>query len=136
MADVAQLHALVDRAYEKYNSRIMSWREFVQELDGSERDAVMIGKFHAEVTNGGLEQWITNGYHEDFELLAEALDRIDTENSRRVLEMAAYAFNHAGEVLITTDDETSLVISFCDKWDSDYYKFCDAFLLEVARALL
>lgn len=54
---------LMDRAYDKWqDNKGWSYGEFLSNLGSLERKAVVLGNFNHQVLNGGVEQWVENGY--------------------------------------------------------------------------
>lgn len=60
MADEAHFQALMNSAYDKYKD--MSYDEFLMCLDAKERHAVLLGNMNYQIQNGGVRQWVDNGY--------------------------------------------------------------------------
>jgi len=56
---------LMDQSYDRWQQRDMSRREFLLECTPVERKAVILGNFNGQVNNGGVEQWVDNGYAAD-----------------------------------------------------------------------
>jgi len=75
---------IMDGAYDKWQKDALSgpipmkvWFESLSEI---EKDAVALGKFNQQVTNGGFIQWTQNGYVKvQFERLQQALMRLSQE---------------------------------------------------------
>jgi hypothetical protein len=61
---------LCNRAYQRMKTdpadgmqgKLSKRAEFYQQLDPLSRKAVLLGDFHLQVMNGGIQQWIANGY--------------------------------------------------------------------------
>lgn len=81
---------LMDQAYAKWQADGKKWsyRQFLANLDAVERKAVILGNFNYQVCNGGLQQWVDNGYATaTARELLDILEEINTENSRRVIKI-------------------------------------------------
>jgi hypothetical protein len=61
-------------------------RELLEEVDQKVRDAVVLGNWNYQVENGGVRQWADNGYVLSIDYLMEALTRINTPNTKKILE--------------------------------------------------
>lgn len=68
---------IIDKSYEKWDSKDMNRKEFLNHITYYERLAVMFGNFNYEVEEGGLYQWHKNGYSEDLDSLYEFLKNSD-----------------------------------------------------------
>jgi len=137
---------LMDQAYAKWQADGKKWsyRQFLANLDAVERKAVILGNFNYQVCNGGLQQYIDNGYASGSGRdLLEILDEIDTENSRRVKRIAKDTFKHVnfdaenrgfGENYWNEDwidDEPPACYDEVDKLTDEYYEFYHDFMADV-----
>lgn len=61
--DETKWQALMDSAYSKWdhNDRI-TYGQFLEMLDSKERHAVLLGNMNYQISNGGVQQWVDNGY--------------------------------------------------------------------------
>jgi len=75
---------LMDTAYSKYGN--LSTEEWYKILTESEKEAVVLGNFNYQVCNGGVSQWIFNGYCLDIEFLISVLKKIGTENCLEIVK--------------------------------------------------
>ena len=76
---------LMDSAYAKYTSELSS-EAWMKLLTPSEKKAVVLGNFNYQVENGGVIQWIDNGYCMDIVDLISVLKEMNTENSKKVVK--------------------------------------------------
>ena len=76
---------LMDSAYAKYTSEL-SAEAWMKLLTPSEKKAVVLGNFNYQVENGGVIQWIDNGYCMDIVDLISVLKEMNTENSKKVVK--------------------------------------------------
>ena len=84
---------LMNNAYDLINrdGEIKSHSDMIKYLSDNKKydmlDAVLIGNMNYQVENGGWEQWVSNGYCIHFPLLVDALNRVDSPNTIKVLDM-------------------------------------------------
>lgn len=52
---------IMDRAYSKFHDGL-SYEQFLARLVGAERQAVLLGNMNYQIQNGGVRQWVDNGY--------------------------------------------------------------------------
>ncbi|RKZ95268.1 MAG: hypothetical protein DRQ40_04035 [Gammaproteobacteria bacterium] len=86
---------LMDRAYDKWQGTGWSYERFLLNLDSVERKAVLLGNFNHQTCNGGLQQWVDNGYASGggAELLL-VLAEIGTESAKKALKIAEGVLEH------------------------------------------
>ena len=75
--------AIMDAAYDKWNDA-WSYERFLEEITGTERQAVLIGNLNYQVDNGGIQQYVDNGYATQYHSTVEILRSIGTEITRTV----------------------------------------------------
>jgi len=147
MTNTDNWQAIMDRAYDKWQKG-WGYREFLLNLDTVERRAAILGSFNHQVLNGGLQQWVDNGYASgtgrDLLLI---LEEMDTELARKVkkivegtlvhvdlgLEMSGFGENYWNE-----DPEDDMPLSCYDEIDKltdEYYAIYEDFEAEVERYL-
>jgi len=137
-----KIQALMDEAYDKWqkeeNKGKVKWDAFAS-LSRAHHIAVAFGNFNYQVENGGIEQWIYNGYfHDDVEKLTEYL-KIGAETDARCntildsickLEQFAQGTNcdRYGNFdnLYDEDGDISFIGDAinCDRFDAWYYEHC------------
>lgn len=131
---------LMDRAYDKWQeNKGWSYRQFLASLDARERKAVVLGNFNGQVLNGGLCQWVENGYasgsgRELLDLLAD----IGTPLARRVRGIVVSVLVH---VDLTVEkggcfdnywvDDPEEFVDELDELTNDYFELSDDFESEV-----
>jgi hypothetical protein len=73
---------IVNRAYRRWRGdlRDPAWRQ----SDALSRNAVLLRQWVWQIYNGGLPQWVANGYGEWAEDLAQAADAVGTDAARQV----------------------------------------------------
>lgn len=140
--------AIMNQAYDKWQAkREWKYREFLLNLDALERKAVVLGNFNHQVLNGGLQQWVDNGYAtgsgRDLLLI---LEEIGTELAKKVKaiveEVLGYVDMDAepqgwGDYWQDgwVDDDHLACYEEIDKLTDDYYTFYEDFEAEVERYL-
>lgn len=78
----------MDKAYAVWQSQdAASYLDFLRELDGRSRFAVVLGNLNQQVQNGGWSQWVGNGYALAIGDVLWALQKLDSKTSKRVIEM-------------------------------------------------
>ena len=145
--------SLMDRAYDKWQTtdgtpKGWNYRQFLLNLDAVERKAVILGNFHYQVCNGGLQQWVDNGYASSAgpDLLT-LLDEIGTETAKKVSEIVKKVLVHVdlsvekGETYDYwleewIDEEEPDYILEVQALDSPYYDLSDVFTAEVEKYLV
>lgn len=75
--------SLMDSAYERYRG---GKGDFVASLKGAEMAAVLLGNFNNQVQNGGITQWVSNGYACNVDKLLGVLIDIGTESALEVMK--------------------------------------------------
>lgn len=140
---------LMDRAYDKWeDAKKWSYRRFLLNLDSVERKAVLVGNFHYQTLNGGLQQWVDNGYASGggAELL-DVLDEIGTENAEKVSKIVKGVLVHVDLTCEKTgfggdywledwvDDTPPDCLEEVERLDTEYYEFYRVFEVEVERYL-
>lgn len=53
---------LMDKAYDTWQGSGWSYGEFLSTLDAKSRQAVLLGNMNYQIHNGGVTQWVDNGY--------------------------------------------------------------------------
>ena len=141
---------LMDRAYDKWQGTGWNYSQFLLNLDAAERKAVILGNFHYQVCNGGLSQWVDNGYasgggRDLLTILAE----IGTENSSRVAQIVRAVLEYVDmsrenrgcddywldKEEWVDDDDPPARYSAIDKLTDEYYSFYASFTPEVEAYL-
>jgi hypothetical protein len=103
---------LMHEAYESWRAEDMSYEEFLDELDGVHRRAVILGNLNYQVNNGGFAQWVDNRYGgEDHQIarVIRALGRVDTASTRKTIEL----LQKVREALRDREE------SGCSMWDDE-----------------
>jgi hypothetical protein len=88
-------------------SDVTSREDFLSALTELQQDAVVVGNFNYQSENGGLEQWVDNGYGADIGRLRCAIERV-----KKFVETNTVAYCHTGsldDVTILKDVEKILV---------------------------
>jgi tetratricopeptide (TPR) repeat protein len=77
---------LVNRAYRRLKRDLLdvSRDEFYRRLDPLSRKAVLLSELNRQILNGGLAQWVANGYAQWIDDVIEAARAIGTDNARHV----------------------------------------------------
>lgn len=137
-----KIQALMDETYNEWRkdeNRDKSKWDVLGDFSVSHQVAVTFGNFNYQVENGGIEQWIYNGYCQDdaekfiefLEIGAETDDRC-----RNILDKVYQLDQYAHETdcdrygnftdLDGEDGESGFIgdIINCDKFDSWYYDNC------------
>lgn len=136
-----KIQALMDEAYNEWrkegNESKGKW-EILNDFSEVHQVAVTFGNFNYQVENGGIEQWIYNGYfHDDAEKFIEFLE-IGAETDDRcryildkVYQLDQYAHetdcDRHGNFYDTDNDGDSSFIGEainCDRFDTWYYEHC------------
>jgi len=144
----------MDGAYDKWGinkktGKAWRYRQFLNNLDAVERKAVVLGNFHYQTCNGGLQQWVDNGYASDSgKVLLEILDETATENSRKVLgivrsvlenvDMSQSNQGFGADYWLEpwVDDEPPSWMAKVDELTDEYYEFYDRWVPEVEDFLM
>ena len=134
-----KIQALMDEMYDKWQKgdNKSKW-EVLDDFSEAHKIAVVFGNFNYQVENGGIEQWIYNGYFQDdaekfiefLEIGAETDDRC-----RNILDKVYQLDQYAHETDCDrygnfydsdNDGDSSFIgdIINCDKFDSWYYENC------------
>lgn len=145
---------MMDKAYDKWgitrkSGKAWSYRQFLNNLDAVERKAVILGNFHCQTCNGGLQQWVDNGYASDSGRdLLEILDEMDTEKSREVVGIVRAVLKHVdlsqgnqgfgADYWLEpwVDDEPPSYMLEVDELTDKYYEFYDSWVPEVEEFLM
>lgn len=143
--------SLMDRAYDKWQTtenRSWDYRRFLLNLDTVERKAVILGNFHYQVCNGGLQQWVDNGYASSAGVdLLSLLDEIGTETAKKVSEIVKKVLEHVDLTAASTgwgdywlegwdgEEEPEHILEV-QALDTPYYDLSDVFTEEVERYLV
>ena len=140
MADSAEkIQALMDEAYAAWrkdeNKNKGKW-DILDSFSEAHQIAVTFGNFNYQVENGGIEQWIYNGYfQDDAEKLTEYLEigaKTD-ERCKTILDMVYRLDQYAQETdcdrygnYYEEDGEGSFIgdMISCDTFDTWYYANC------------
>ncbi|MGI6153850.1 MAG: DMP19 family protein [Christensenellaceae bacterium] len=137
-----RIQALMDEVYSEWqkeeNKSKGKW-DILNGFSEAHQIAVVFGNFNYQVENGGIEQWIYNGYfHEDAEKLAEYLEtgaKLD-ERCQAILDSVYTLEQHARETdsdrdgnyftPYDEDGERRFIGDMidCDAFDSWYYEHC------------
>lgn len=82
------LQALMTQAYDTWNQMPhLSYADWLKKLNRDQRDAVLIGNFNYQVENGGVQQYVDNGYALHMMELIERLNTIGADN-QTITELA------------------------------------------------
>lgn len=137
-----RIQSLIDEVYSEWKKEENKSKGKWDILDGfseAHQIAVAFGNFNYQVENGGIEQWIYNGYfHEDAEKLAEHLETgaKSDERCRTILDSVYTLEQRARETDCDRDgnysnpDDEDGERSFigdminCDAFDTWYYEHC------------
>lgn len=60
--ELKEWQKLMDGAYEKWQGQKWTYSQFLANLDAKERQAVLLGNMNYQIGNGGVQQWVDNGY--------------------------------------------------------------------------
>lgn len=66
--DTSRWQTLMDGAYDRWQQsgkdgqKQWSYDQFLANLDAKERQAVLLGNMNYQIGNGGVQQWVDNGY--------------------------------------------------------------------------
>ena len=141
MADAMdKIQALVNKVYDEWdkaeNNGKGKWA-VLGEFSAAHQAAVVFGNFNYQVENGGLEQWVYNGYfHDDAEKLTEyleagaGLDERCREILGRVYQLERCARETDCDRYGTYQDSDDGEYGFigdtldCDAFDTWYYEHC------------
>jgi len=135
-----KIQALMDEVYTEWQKEENKGKGKWDVLDGfsaAHQIAVVLGNFNYQVENGGLEQWIYNGYfHDDAEKLIEYLEigAESDERCRTILDRIYKLDQYAQETdcdrygnFYDEDGESSFIGDMinCGTFDTWYYEKCD-----------
>jgi len=136
-----KIQDLMDEVYDKWQkSDNKSKWEVLDDFSEAHQIAVVFGNFNYQVGNGGIEQWISNGYfHDDSEKFIEyltigaetdercrsILDRVyqlDQYAEETGCDRDGYFYDHSNE-----DGDSNFIgdIINCNQFDKWYYEHCD-----------
>lgn len=124
---------LLDKAEEKNNPR-QTRKFFLFQLDFLPKLAVLFGDFHYQVMNGGVLQWVTNGYSElypDLQMAFEVVLRglgergIDTSDLLKLRSTLDELVSEHFYRDFSVDEEDEDVIDALDEFDTFYYDISD-----------
>ncbi len=116
---------LMTRAYKKWANG-MTYLDFLQALNVTERRAVTLGNLNYQVGNGGFLQWADNRYIQGLEHLREALTAVGTPAAVKVLAIvnqAAETYERNETKLrrwVDTDDAEDDTFECLDEFDSAF----------------
>ena len=136
-----RLQALMDEVYTEWQKEENRGKDKWDVLEGfsaSHQIAVVFGNFHYQVGNGGIEQWIYNGYfHDDAEKFIEYLEVGAASDARcQVILDKVYALDRCANETgcdrsgYYRDPDAEDGMSFigdsinCDAFDTWYYAHC------------
>ena len=134
-----RIQALMDEAYGEWNKEENKGKGKWDILDGfsaAHQIAVTFGNFNYQVENGGIEQWIYNGYfHDDAEKFTEYLEigAQTDDRCKSILDKVYKLDQYARETnsdrygsYYEEDGESSFIgdIINCDAFDTWYYEHC------------
>lgn len=65
--NTSRWQTLMDGAYDRWRQsgegqKQWSYNQFLANLDAKERQAVLLGNMNYQIGNGGVQQWVDNGY--------------------------------------------------------------------------
>lgn len=83
------LQGLMNAAYETFGNQ--TYDDFLFNLPGKQRAAVLIGNLNYQVENGGFSQWILNGYADHARDVMLVLREIGTEAASSVMNLILIA---------------------------------------------
>lgn len=134
--------ALMDEVYSEWNKEENNGQgkwDILNRFSEAHQIAVVFGNFNYQVENGGLKQWIYNGYfHDDAKKFIEFLEvgtKLD-ERCRKILDSIYKLDQHAQETgcdrdgnyhdIYDEDGETSFIgdMMDCNAFDTWYYEHC------------
>ena len=137
--------AIMDRAYDKWQGKGWPYEQFLLNLNSVERKAVLLGNFHYQTCNGGLQQWVDNGYASGggTELLL-VLAEIGTENSAKVLKIVEGVLEHVdlsvkkggfGDYWLDpwVDDEPPECYEEIERLTDEFFSFKESFESDVEK---
>lgn len=73
----------MDAAYDKWNDA-WSYERFLLEVTGHERQAVLVGNLNYQVQNGGIAQYVSNGYASSYSECVDVLRMINTDTTNEI----------------------------------------------------
>ncbi len=138
-----RIQSLMDEVYTEWQKDENRGKDKWDVLDGfseAHRIAVVFGNFHYQVGNGGIEQWIYNGYfHDDVEKFIEYLEAgaLADERCKTILDRVSRLDRYANETdcdrhgYFRDSDDRDGDDGFigdeidCDAFDTWYYANCD-----------
>jgi hypothetical protein len=127
------LQTIMNNAYEKYTSKMKTFKDFLLSLDSLERDVFVIGKLHQQVCNGGFMQWCDNTYGDTVDFLVHALNNVGTDAANSVeliVNRVVEDFSESdGEY---DDDEYDALNEQLSKYDDEYYTLGNQLLCDLA----
>ena len=133
-----RIQALMNDVYhelQKEENNAKSKWDVLEDFSEAHQIAVVFGNFNYQIENGGISQWIYNGYyHDDVEKLTGYLETVakTDERCRTILDRIYQIERYAREVNCDRygyidDPEDSGFIGDaidCDAFDTWYYKHC------------
>ena len=134
-----RIQSLMDAAYTAWQAeQSKSYDDFIFDLDGTHKAAVLIGNLNYQVENGGFTQWMDNGYGDHAADVARVLARIGTPTARRVDEMvqtvkATWA-RYEADRRRWADDNDDNYPDF-DALDTEYYSINAQLLIDTEAYL-
>jgi hypothetical protein len=76
---------LMDEAYDKWQAGLYtSYDHMVESVSDLHKMAIVLGNLNCQVENGGFYQWVDNGYGQMAHEAVEYLNKIGTENAKKV----------------------------------------------------
>lgn len=124
---------LVKEAYDKWPNNAR-YKKFVFGLDRLPKIAVLFANLNYQVENGGISQWIDNGYSDLREDLFYALQTLGTELAGQIEEKIKdfWAEYCDDDGMIIEDDQTLPgAEDAADEFDRWYYSINERFVEEV-----
>lgn len=137
---------LMDAAYDKWeNKSRVTYPEFVSNLSFKEKCAVLTGNFNYQVHNGGIHQWIFNGYAVEINRMIDILEIIDGQFSNKLQEileiLEPYINKNPDEInylLIeeTAEDEEHPLFEDIDAMTNEFYSFSKEWKEEIENFII
>lgn len=121
-----RLERLSEQAYQRWKSDLknVTQDEFYKRLDPIHRNAVLLWEFQTQWFNGGIRQWIANGYAEWINELINIVRQIGTESARSVFALLEEVRNIVNDSDDEQENDLSERLAQCD---DRYYKLSGRF---------
>lgn len=129
------------------DNNTLTYEELLHQLNTKQREALLLANLNYQIQNGGIQQWVENGYATAFPTLQITLNNIGTPLAQEVttrLETFVEAHVDQGQrkkrgflhnYWLNEHEEDETRNTDQEAFDDWYYKIDDAFMAEIEEYL-